>query len=355
MRKIVVSRNEAGQRLFKLLAKYLNAAPQSFLHKMLRKKNITLNGKRADGSEQLCEADEVCLFLSEETIASFQSRERQETGYTTAVEHQGKARNRQTEALSEIRVIYEDEDVLILNKPAGVLSQKATAEDVSVNEWVLDYLLGEGELGREQLQTFRPGVCNRLDRNTSGILLAGKSLIGLQTLSLLLKERSLHKDYYCIVCGRVEQSSVIKDFLVKEERTNKVTVTETKESAEASYIETEYTPVKCSERYTLLRVRLVTGKTHQIRAHLASVGHPLIGDKKYGNATLNRNLQTRFGLQNQLLHAAYLAFPQKTEGCAKLSGRAFFAPVPVQFEKIARGLGVFAEELSGKTGESGQG
>ncbi|MCH5273384.1 MAG: RluA family pseudouridine synthase [Lachnospiraceae bacterium] len=347
MEKIVVTRNEAGQKLFKLLAKYLNAAPQSFLHKMLRKKNITLNGKKADGSEKLCEEDEVCLFLSDETIAAFQNGEKQDTKNAGKETTQNKGGNGREKMFSDIRVLYEDEDVLILNKPAGVLSQKAAADDFSVNEWVIDYLLNKKELSKEEMRTFRPSVCNRLDRNTSGILLAGKSLSGLQTLSLLLKERALHKDYYCIVCGRVEQKTTIKGFLVKDERTNKVTVTKTKESPEAAYIETEYTPVRDSENYTLLRVRLITGKTHQIRAHLASEGHPLIGDRKYGSAEVNRSLQKRFGLQYHLLHAAFLAFPEKRKECGRLAGREFFASVPALFERIAKELGVYTKQLSG--------
>lgn len=336
MKKIVVSKNEAGQKLLKLLAKYLNAAPQSFLHKMLRKKNITLNGKKADGSELLRETDEVCLFLSEETIASFQGKNSENT---TAVEQ--KKTTKKPKELSDIRVMYEDEDVLILNKPAGVLSQKAVPEDYSLNEWVIDYLLDQGKLSKEALQTFRPGVCNRLDRNTSGLITAGKSLAGLQTLSELFKERTVHKDYLCIVQGAVKNASRLQGYLEKDDRTNKVTVEAKKRSEESSYIETEYTPVTANGKYTLLRVRLITGKTHQIRAHLASVGHPLLGDAKYGMPAENRQLRNRFGLKYQLLHAAYLEFPETLSACEELSGRKLSAPVPQQFLRIAKELGVY--------------
>lgn len=353
MRKIVVSKNEARQKLLKLLAKYLNTAPQSFLHKMLRKKNITLNGKKADGSELLSEADEVCLFLSEETIVSFQggcNAGTEKNGNTTKVERQNPPKltelQKKEKGLSGIRVIYEDEDVLILHKPVGVLSQKATPSDVSVNEWVISYLLEKGALTEREMQTFRPSVCNRLDRNTSGLILAGKSLVGLQTLSELLKERTVHKDYFCIVHGKVEKKSRLKGFLTKNEKTNQVTVTEQRQSADASYIETEYTPVKVSDRYTLLKVRLITGKTHQIRAHLASVGHALIGDKKYGNMKENGGQEKKFGLKNQLLHAAYLSFPEEMERCGQLSGKKFFAPVPELFERIAKEFGVYTKELT---------
>lgn len=337
MRRITVTKNEAGQKLLKLLIKYLDTAPQGFLHKMLRKKNITLNGKRADGSERLTEADEVCLFLSEETIRSFQSR----TGQSEKENENGRAK-----AMPVLRVLYEDEDILLLNKPVGVLSQKAEASDVSANEWLISYLLEKGALTAEELQTFRPAVCNRLDRNTSGILTAGKSLAGLQMLSRLLKERSLRKEYYCIVCGRVEQSSRITGFLVKDEKTNRVTVTKNKESEEAAPVVTEYMPVCSTGEYTLLRVHLITGKTHQIRAQLASVGHPLLGDGKYGDRQVNRAMRERFGLNHHLLHAAYLAFPEEMDVCPQLAGREFSAPAPALFERVARELGVYTEELS---------
>lgn len=336
MKKIVVSKNEAGQKLLKFLAKYLDAAPQSFFHKMLRKKNITLNGKKADGSELLRETDEVCLFLSEETIQNFQSGKKCNT---TGVERTEK--HKKPRELSEIKVVYEDEDVLILNKPVGVLSQKAVQSDYSVNEWVIDYLLEKGRIKKEELQTFRPGVCNRLDRNTSGLITAGKSLTGLQTLSALFKERTVHKDYLCIVCGQVKEGSRLRGYLEKDSRTNRVTIEKKKHSEEGAYIETEYTPVKANGKYTLLKVRLITGKTHQIRAHLASVGHPLLGDGKYGNAAENKMLLDRFGLKNQLLHAAYLEFPRELSGCKALAGRMLYAPVPKLFERIAKELGVF--------------
>lgn len=352
MQQIDVSKNEAGQKLLKLLGKYLDAAPQSFLHKMLRKKNITLNGKKADGTELLKETDRVCLFLSEETIASFR-KGRTDTGVSDGGNKEPEADlptlaqlHRKEKGLAQITVVYEDEDVLIVNKPAGVLSQKAKPEDVSVNEWVLSYLAEKKELTTQQMQTFRPGICNRLDRNTSGLLLAGKSLVGLQTLSALLKERSVHKDYFCIVCGKVEHPRRLKGYLVKNEKTNKVTVSEGNKVAEGDYIETEYTPVITSGAFTLLRVRLITGKTHQIRAHLAAEGHGLVGDNKYGSSGTNRELQKQFGLKHQLLHAAFLEFPEGMERCRALSGKRFFAPVPEQFLQIAKALSVAVPALT---------
>ena len=348
MKQIVVSKNEAGQKLLKLLAKYLDAAPQSFLHKMLRKKNITLNGKKADGSELLKETDEVCLFLSDETIAGFQSRKKMDS---TSVET--KRQTKQPKEFSDIRIVYEDENVLVLNKPVGVLSQKATPEDRSLNEWVLSYLLQTKALKEADLQTFRPGVCNRLDRNTSGLITAGKSMEGLQTLSAMFKERTIHKDYVCIVAGRIKDGCRLKGYLEKDVRTNKVRIETKKQSEDSALIETEYVPLVCNERYTLLKVRLITGKTHQIRAHLASVGHPLLGDTKYGNEEVNGMLRRQFGLRSQLLHALLLSFPEKTEGCSALSGKRLFAPAPEMFVRIAKQLGVYedclTEHIGGKS------
>ncbi len=341
MKQIVVSKHEAGQKLLKLLAKYLDAAPQSFLHKMLRKKNITLNGKKADGSELLKETDEVCLFLSDETIAGFQSQKK-----TCSTKVEQMSLRKEPKEFDHIRILYEDDNVLILNKPVGVLSQKATPEDVSLNEWVISYLLRTGALKETELQTFRPGVCNRLDRNTSGLITAGKSMEGLQTLSGLFRDRSLHKDYVCIVAGQIKEGSRLRGYLEKDARTNKVKVEVKKQSADSILIETEYTPLVYNERYTLLKVRLITGKTHQIRAHLASIGHPLLGDTKYGTEEVNGMLRRKFGLKSQLLHAMELTFPERIEGCQTLAGKRLFAPVPEQFLCIAKALGVYDPGLS---------
>ena len=176
MQSIIVSKNEANQRLDKLLAKYLNKAPKSFLYKMLRKKNITLNGKKADGSEKLVESDEIKLFLAEETIAKFSE---------VLVE----------EVEEGIQIIYEDENILLINKEVGMLSQKAEKSDVSLVECIITYLVQSNQLTKEELRSFKPSICNRLDRNTSGLVVAGKTLIGLQTMAELFKERTIDKYY----------------------------------------------------------------------------------------------------------------------------------------------------------------
>lgn len=320
MREIIISANEAAQRMDKLLFKYLNEAPKSFVYKMLRKKNIVLNGKKADGSEKLCPGDSIRLYLAEETLEKF-------------------SKVRVQRVSSKLNIIYEDNNIILINKPVGMLSQKAKPEDVSAVEHLISYLLEKGELTEETLRSFRPSVCNRLDRNTSGLLAAGKSLAGLQTLSELFRDRSLKKYYRCIVSGQVREGCRISGWLTKDIKTNKVTISKEK-TADASRIETEYHPIKVGAAATLLEVHLITGKTHQIRAHLASQGHPILGDFKYGITGENQKYRKAYGIQSQLLHAFRLEFPEIDGPLSYLSGKIFTADIPETFHKVCKGEGL---------------
>lgn len=335
MRELQIAENEAGQRLDKFLAKYMKKAPKSFFYKMLRKKNIVLNGKKASGSEKLAQGDVVRLFLSEETIDGFSDTAK------NAGKVPGKAAGKAGEERSPFRltgsdIVYEDDHVLLLNKPAGILSQRADNRELSMTEYVIRYLLETGQLTEEELRTFRPSVCNRLDRNTSGLIAAGKSLAGLQELSRLFKDRSLKKYYLCLVRGRVEESQRIRGWLQKDSRTNRVTVHRRKNAPEDLFIETEYRPVSIIRDATLLEVHLITGRTHQIRAHLAGTGHPIIGDYKYGDRRVNDRFKKAYGLKSQLLHAHRMVFPEMAGPLAHLSGKAFEAPLPDLFSRILK-------------------
>lgn len=344
MRCVSVGEKEAGQRLDKFLGKYLNLAGKNFLYKMMRKKNITLNGRKCDGSERLEAGDEIRLFLADETIEKFSQTKVQKVDKKL------------------LDIIYEDKHILLVNKPAGMLSQKAKDTDVSLVEYLIDYLLDSGQLVREELQTFRPSVCNRLDRNTSGLVAAGKSLAGLQGLSAVLKDRSLHKYYLCAVRGRVQEHKRIEGFLLKDERTNQVrifpertgqeerpavfsqnqdrrqlSIDKGKEKADGqdkAKICTEYEPLAYRDGYTLLKVTLITGKTHQIRAHLASVGYPIAGDYKYGDREVNKDVKKKYNVTSQMLHAFRIVFPEMTKPLAYLSGKSFEAPLPGEFERM---------------------
>lgn len=344
MQSVDIGENQAGQRLDKFLRKLLPEAGSGFLYRMLRKKNITLNGKKAEGSEILSPGDTVSFFFSEETYRKF----RGENG-KGASEHE-----RAYGLLQGIRVIYEDAHVLIACKPAGILSQKAGPADLSLNEWLTGYLLERNPSLKEDLGTFHPSVCNRLDRNTSGLVLCGKSLPGSQFLNQCVRERSVGKFYTTICVGDVAQAARISGFLEKDEIRNKVHIRKAspsesgdpdvrhtgQTSGAGSRIETAYRPLARTGSYTLLEVKLITGKTHQIRAHLTSLGHPLVGDQKYGDRQVNEQFQKRFHLQYQLLHAGRLVFPVCSDKAgAALSGREISAPVPETFQRILRELG----------------
>lgn len=323
MQALIITENEAGQRLDKLLAKYLNLAPKSFLYKMMRKKNITLNGKRCEGSEKLEQGDEIKLFLSDDTISKF-SQVKKYADLKPAARQ------------PKLDVIYEDDHLLIVNKPAGMLSQKAKDSDHSLVEEIINYLIDSKHIRIEQLRTFRPSVCNRLDRNTSGLVVAGKSLAGLQIMSEVLKDRSIHKYYQCIVAGKLTKKQVIAGFLRKDEATNQVTIYPL-EVENSVPIMTEYVPLAGNDDYTLLAVTLITGRTHQIRAHLASIGHPIAGDYKYGTEAVNTFVKEKYGIRSQMLHSWKLVMPKLSEPMAHLSGMEFTAPLPASFQRMEKG------------------
>lgn len=319
MKQIVVDKNEAGQRLDKLLMKYLNKAPKSFIYKMLRKKNITLNGKKADGSEKIQLADEIKLFLSDETIENFS-----ESFKTTLVN-------------TNLDVVYEDKNILIVNKPQGLLSQKAVADDISLVEHVISYLVLNNKISVEELQTFKPGICNRLDRNTSGLVVAGKTLVGLQVMSELFRNRTLDKYYLCIVSGKVTAKKIINGYLIKDESKNQVRIVKNQMDG-SDYIQTEYEPIVSNDSFTLLKVKLITGKTHQIRAHLSSISHPIIGDSKYGNRRINDSFNKKYGLNYQLLHSYQIHFPNLEDEFKTVSNQNFTCKLPNLFKKIVDDL-----------------
>lgn len=352
MREFQIQENEAGQRLDKYLKKRLCQAPSSFLYKMLRKKNIVLNGTRAEGSEKLSVGDTVTFFLSEETMEKFSKEEQ-----TFDIEGYPRI---------PLDILYESKDILIINKPAGMLSQKSGPKDISANEYIIGYLLESKALSPRELATFKPSVCNRLDRNTSGILAAGKTLFGLQQLSALFRQRDLEKYYICLAVGELKEPRELEGYLWKDEGRNRVIVrkskdwernevggqsgrtegiseakggqTRTKEGIseeKGRQIRTNIRPLQHFSGFTLLEVHLITGRSHQIRAHLASIGHPVVGDAKYGDAAVNARFRKRWGLKGQLLHACRLQLPKELLGKASFSEEICIeAPLPKEFQQV---------------------
>lgn len=185
-------------------------------------------------------------------------------------------------------------------------------------------------LSEKQLETFHPSISNRLDRNTSGIILAGISLKGSQTLARILKGHTCEKYYYTIVAGEMRQHIHEKAYIVKDTKKNQSKI-QNLESPGASMIETAFTPLCTKNGFTLLQVQLFTGKSHQIRAHLQSLGYPMAGDTKYGNPAVNRKLRERYHLNHQLLHAGRLVLPDIPE---------ITDPLPAEFQNVADGLGL---------------
>ena len=364
MIQITIDTETASQRLDKFLRRYLPEAGSGFLYKQLRKKNITLNGTKATGKELLREGDEIRIFFSDETLRKFSAKE--------SLPQKNKS-GKTGPSLTASDILFEDSHVLILNKKAGILSQKAAPEDISLVEMIQSYLTEKGELTEESLRIFRPSVVNRIDRNTSGIVLAAKTLAAARELSECLRDRTVHKYYYALTEGEIREPAHISAYLTKDPRTNRVTIHDrasvrtsvadavpSRTSAASipdnvqipdaklafaaegvqnpgEYIETEYSPVKHFRitdphgqpaSFTLLKVNLITGKTHQIRSHLSFIGHPIIGDVKYGLRNRNEDFRKHFGLRRQFLHASELVFPPMNGVLSDLSGRTFLAPLP---------------------------
>lgn len=332
MQQIRVPQTEAGRRIDKYLMKYFDAAPKSFIYKAFRKKNIKLCGKRAAGNELLNEGDLIELFFSDETIASMKKT----SGGMQKVPAGDKAALRKY-----CEIVYEDKDVIFADKRENVLSQKAEPRDYSLNEALLDYCGGKPEAS-----SFIPSVCNRIDRNTTGLVCFAKSYKAARLLSEMLRDRSLEKYYLAAVSGVVSEAAHVEAWLVKDKKSNKVTVSD-RPSAGAEHIETAFRPIDRAEAetlgiggvragtslkgvesskpsasatncklgkhpYTIVKVELITGKSHQIRAQLAALGHPLLGDPKYGSRELNKYLAEEYGIRSQLLHAWEMHFPEDT-------------------------------------------
>lgn len=313
MQEILVSQEESGQRLDKFLRRRLPLAPSSFIYKMLRKKNITLQGKKADGSEKVVTGDSIKLFLADDTILKF-SRPAGDADEKREADENLAAYKKLDPLLGPCPVLYEDDNILVVRKPSGILSQKADASDLSMNEWLRGYLAhnkdstGRGENRRrissekvtgnstpETAVVFRPSVCNRLDRNTGGILLCAKTLRGSRALSAVIRDRVIRKTYTMVVHGQICAPGTIDNELIKDRQTNLVRLADGKSGQNEQDLQrrqavTVYRPVRTGHRATMVEADLITGRSHQLRVHMASIGHPIVSDPKYGDRNLDSAL-----------------------------------------------------------------
>ena len=300
MKEILIKEKEAGIRLDKYLKKLLPAAGSSFLYKMLRKKNIVLNAAKAEGKEILKAGDVIKIFFSDETFVKMSSggpdEERLERG------------RRAYKEIADIEILFENEDLLFVSKPAGLLTQSDAEGELSLNDWLMGYVLEKrGSIDIRQM----PGVMNRLDRNTSGIVMCGLDYAGCRFLAESIKSGGVRKLYLALAEGELRGEGELKAFLKKDELNNKVSISG---KGEGSPIVTRYRALEVREGYTLLEVELKSGKSHQIRAHLSHIGHPLAGDIKYGGHPYK-------GKSVQQLHAYKLIFPVIQNDVCDMSGR----------------------------------
>lgn len=318
MRKIIITSIEANQRLDKFLMKYLKKCPKSLIYRAIRTKKIKYNSKKPQGNEILKQDDVINIFFTEEQFEEFEVQ-------------------KEIKKIDiSFNTVYEDENILIVNKPMGLLTQKDKPQGHSLADEVLSYLKENESYDPELSKGFTPAPCNRLDRNTAGIVLVGKNLAATQELSEMLKTKQISKYYMSIVLGMITSPVILKGYHLKQENKNEVTISS--HYIEGSKpVETRILPLKTNGRYTLVEVQLVTGKTHQIRAHLSQIGHPIIGDPKYGDALENKYFKNKYDLKYQILCAYKIKFELCKGPFAYLQNRVFTVPAPHSYSQICRG------------------
>ena len=324
MVKVEIGSNDAGQRLDRFLRKYLKKAPLSAVYKIIRK-DLKLNGRRAKEDTVLKEGDVLSLFIDEQKLQELTKEPKK---------HRAKR---------QFTVAYEDDDVLIVTKPWGLLTHGDSREkkNTLMNQ-VCGYLQDKGEYDPAGEKTFTPSPVNRLDRNTTGLVIFGKTAEGLRQLTRLIREREYVSKYYStIAAGNLKEEMTIDDRLLKDADRNRVRISREGQSAVSVARPVEHS---ADGKFTLVEVELVTGRTHQIRAHMAGKGFPLAGDSKYGTLTAGRRANDKlkkYGVTTQLLHAGRLSFgdiPEKYTALAGLRNKEIKAPVPAEFRRVWDGL-----------------
>lgn len=278
MKKVTVNKNDENKRLDSFLQKFIYGMPMSLIYKYIRKKRVKVNGKRGKESYRLKAGDLIELYINDEFFEDKSFK----------WEFKNSSFN--------LDVIYEDENIIIVNKPAGMVvhPDKEHAGDNLINR-IKNYLFKKGEYNPESENCFAPSLVNRIDRNTSGLVIAAKNAASLAVLNEKMKKREINKSYVCIVLGKMsKKSELLKGFLFKNETENKVYISSRRESEDFKTILTKYDVISSGKDFSLLKVALLTGRTHQIRAHLASIGHPILGDGKYGKNAVNKALGYKY-------------------------------------------------------------
>lgn len=313
--KIEIGPNEAGQRLDKFLRKLLKDVPLSAIFKALRKKDIRVNGKKQNEKYFLEEGDIV-------EIKYIQSNKEDKKEKFIKVDPK------------RLKIVYEDEHMVIVEKWPDVLvhSDTKNSEEPTLTDYVLSYLNDKGDYLPENEVTFTPAACNRLDRNTSGMVIFGKTFEGLKGINEAIREDEVKKYYYTLAKGKI-RNGLCEAYIVKNPETNvsKIYDTEVKNSKK---IAMEINTVESNGAYSFIEINLITGRSHQIRAHLAHLGNPIIGDNKYGDKKLNSFFESKYGLNYQYLYAYKLNFRKINGKLEYLTNKTIAVALPPIFKKI---------------------
>lgn len=318
--RITVEREQAGQRADRFIRRWISEAPLSFIYKMFRQKDVKVNGRRATIDQILKEGDVLDIYLKPELLEKFQKQATLKP------------------VKPDFGIIYEDEHILVADKPVGLLVHSEEKENrVTLANMFVNYLVAKGEYDPESSYGFTPGPAHRLDRNTSGIVIMGKDLPSMRELLRLFRERKdIRKEYTLLCAGQLPKQGRIEIPLAKDSSTGTVHKASLKEGGKTAI--TVYTREKLYSEYSLARAEILTGRTHQIRAHFSLIGHPVIGDGKYGDFSLNREFLDLYGLKYQFLHASTFTFLDPGEPLEYLKGKTFVSPLPEQLRSILSDL-----------------
>lgn len=312
-----ITNKDCNQRIDKFLKRMLKDAPVSFLYKMFRQKDVKVNGKKANIDYILKEGDVVDIYLKEDLLNQF---------HKEALLRPVKA---------DFPILYEDDNILVIDKPKGLLVHGDEGEKrITLQNMVLNYLKDKREWDPDSLTGFIPSPAHRLDRNTSGIVIFGKNLPALQELLTLFRERTqIEKRYTILVRGTTSERGEINYPLIKDSNKKMVKVGTIQKGAKPAL--TRFHRIKsytCG--FSLVEAELLTGRTHQLRVHFAAIGHPIVGDSKYGDFKVNENFEKLYGLKNQFLHASYFKFDKIDGVLSYLSGKEFNSSLPEKEQKI---------------------
>ena len=316
--KIEIGSNKAGQRLDKFLRKYLKDVPLSAIFKALRKGDIRINGAKQKEKYILNEGDLI-------EIKYLQSN----------IQKEKKKLNFQQVNANSLQIAYEDENILLVEKWPGVLvhSDRKNGQ-LTLNDYVLSYLNAKGDYMPENEITFTPAPCNRLDRNTSGLVFFGKNFESLKILNELIRDRKIRKYYCALVKGKINEGRY-EAFITKDEENN-VSKVFYDMKPNTKKIAMDVKIIQTNGAYSLLEIELITGRSHQLRAHLAFLGNPIIGDFKYGNKELNSFFDNKYGLNYQFLYAYKVNFKEVPEKFNYLKNKTIAEGLPPIFKRIKK-------------------